>query len=417
MPILPHRFAVLAAGPLLLLTSSGCFDVHRGKAQTAENIEKTDVLATPSGAFVASMKSDGSLLNVNVDAHCSLVEQQTVKITTSYKKEFDDGASTLLAIMGITGTGTIATGVGLLADSPKVYQADPHSRLYNPTGKDTVVGIGIALSVIGAAIVTLPIANGIHLAGSDNDESTTTRAGKTIKRDTPCDGSVALPAHSVIAKTDQGQTVAVGSTDGSGHMSASLKQILGQPGAFGGGPLPISLGIYVDNQFVGEVATGAALREVQADKTAADDGQWTAAGADVCAREHSDAACIHVKQYRDMALAAQIGGAHLTAAEDLLAKVSRGPVVAADATGPTLVLSAVAAAQAASAAAQQRVLDAADAAEKKLLLKAQEDAARAGKSACTGACKDVCDGPVKTGKETPGEAATCRATCQKEACP
>ncbi len=220
-----RSLATLAIAPSLL---AGCFELHHGKANTAETIEKTDVVATPAGAFVATMKSDGNVLNVNVDAHCALVEQQTVKITTRYTKQFDDGASVFLTIAGIAGT-RASSGRGSRSSPIRRTSTKPTTRIrafYNPTGKDTVIGIGIALTALGAAADALPIANAFHAVGSDEETSTTTRAGKTIKRDAPCDASVALPTHNVIAKSTNGQSIAIGATDATGHMGASLKQIL-----------------------------------------------------------------------------------------------------------------------------------------------------------------------------------------------
>jgi hypothetical protein len=305
----------------------------------------------------------------------------------------------------------------LLADSPNVYQSDPHSRLYNPTGKDTVIAAGIALVVAGVGTLILPIGNAIHAAGSDEETSTTTRQGKTIRADSPCDATVALPAHSVVAKGAGGQSVAIGATDGSGRMSASLKEIFARPGVFGNAPIPVSMGIYVDNQFVGEVQTGDIMREVEKERAAQDEATWNAANPDVCAREHTDQACIRVRQYRDLVVAGQIPGAHASAAEDLISKATPATVAAGGAAGTSLVQSAVQQAQAASASAAQKVIEAADAAQKKALLKAQDDAQRAGKAACEATCKQVCESAIKTGKETPQDAATCKTTCVQEACP
>ena len=404
-------------GALLLFATSGCFDTHHGKAKTAENIERTEEVATPSGTYTSTMKAEGSAIAVTVNARCAVVEQQTVKITTKYAKNLDDGASAFLTALAIIGSVPLTAGVVLLADSPNVYQADPHSRLYNPTGKDTVIGTGIALTAAGAAAFVLPIGNGIHALGSDEETSTTTRRGKTLKSDAPCDSMVSLPAHSVVAKGPNGQSVPLGATDGSGRMSASLKEIFARPGVFGNAPLPVSMGIYVDNQFVGEIQTSDIMREVEKDRGAQDDATWNAAGSDLCAREHTEQACARVRQYRDLAMSGQVTGGHAQAAGELLAKVTKDMTVAAGANGESLLQSAVQAAQAASASAAQKVIEAADAAQKKALLKAQEDAQRAGKTACEATCKQVCETPLKSGKAKPEDAATCRTTCVQEACP
>lgn len=398
----------------MLLAASGCFEIHHGQSKTAESIEKTEPIATPSGSFTASMKTDGSVVSVTVKSHCTLVEQQTVKITTSYDKVLDEGAANFLTALGLIGSLPITGGVVLLADSPNVYDNDPHARLYNPTGKATVIGAGVALTVIGVGMIILPITNAIHAAGSEDETTTTTRQGRTLRADAPCEGAVAVPARTVVGKSAQGQTITIGTTDAEGHMTMNLKQVLGQPNIFGGGPVPISLGVYVDNQYVGEVQTGDVMQEILRERSQQDESTWKDADPSACAAQHTEQVCQRVRQY--LQLFPQ--GAHAREAQEMISKLTGGGpgVVIAQNPNANVLDNAVASAQAASAKAAQKILDAAQAAQQKALLKAQDDAQRAGKVACQEECKRVCEAPLKTGG-SPKDAGECRTSCIQEACP
>lgn len=410
---LPRALAIAALAPLAALPL-GCFEIHNGESKTSEDVEKTEPIATQTGSFTASMKADGPVVNVQVKAHCSLVEQQTVKITTHYDKVLDDGVAPFLTALGLIGSLPLTGGVAMLADAPNVYSSDPHSRTYNATGQETVIGVGVALSVVGVGMVSIPIVNAIRAAGTKDEDTTTTRQGKTIRGDAPCDGTVALQARTVTGKSASGQVFTLGSTDAEGRMSTNLKQVLGQPGIFGNAAPPVSLGIYVDTQYVGEVDTAEVVQGLAADKEKQDDTMWSTADATICADQHTEQACAGVRKY--MQLFPQ--GHHMKQAQELVAKITGAtPTVAVDPNSANVLTDAINAASNASATASQKVLDAAAIAQQKALLKAQEDAQKAGKQACQIECARVCEAPVATGKGTPKAAADCKASCISQVCP
>lgn len=416
VPVASVPFArVLAAASCaaLALLPLGCFEIHNGESKTSEDIEKTEPIATQNGSFTATMKADGAVVTVQVKAHCSLVEQQTVKITTHYDKVLDDGVAPFLTALGLIGSLPLTGGVAMLADAPSVYSSDPHSRLYNSTGQETVIGVGVALTVVGVGMVSIPIVNAIRAAGSKDEDTTTTRQGKTIRSDAPCDGMIALQARTVTGKSAMGQVFTLGSTDAEGRMSTNLKQVLGQPGIFGNAAPPVSLGIYVDTQYVGEIDTAEIVQGLAADKEKQDETMWATVNAASCAELKTEQACAQVRQY--LGLFPQ--GHHAKQAADLVAKIAAtAPPVAVDTSGNVLQ-QAIDSASNASATASQKVLDAAALAQQKALLKAQEDAQKAGRQACQTECARVCEAPLAQGKTTPKAAADCKSSCISQVCP
>ena len=114
---LARVLAVAALAPLAAMPL-GCFEIHNGESKTSEDVEKTEPIATQTGSFTATMKADGSVVNVQVKAHCALVEQQTVKITTHYDKVLDDGVAPFLTALGLIGSLPLTGGVAMLADAP-----------------------------------------------------------------------------------------------------------------------------------------------------------------------------------------------------------------------------------------------------------------------------------------------------------
>lgn len=401
--------AVVALGLLPL----GCFELHNGESKTSEDIEKTEPIATQSGSFTASMKADGPVVTVQVKAHCSLVEQQTVKITTHYERTLDDGVVPFLTALGLIGSLPLTGGVAMLADAPNVYTSDPHSRTYNSTGQETVIGVGVALTVVGVGMVSIPIVNAIRAAGTKDEDTTTTRQGRTLRGDAECDGSLALQARTVTGKSSSGQVFTLGSTDAEGRMSTNLKQVLGQPGIFGNVAPPVSLGIYVDTQYVGEIDTAEIVQGLAADKEKQDETTWATANVRGCAEGKNEQACAAVRQYLQLFP----NGHHAKEAADLVSKISAAtPPVAVDPSGDVLQ-QAINSASNASATASQKVLDAAALAQQKALLKAQEDAQKAGRQACQVECARVCEAPLQTGKGTAKGAADCKQSCISQVCP
>lgn len=414
----PHhrRFArTLAAVAVtsLGLLPLGCFELHNGESKTSEDIDKVEPIATQTGSFTASMKADGPVVTVQVKAHCSLVEQQTVKITTHYERVLDDGVAPFLTALGLIGSLPLTGGVAMLADAPNVYSSDPHSRTYNSTGQETVIGVGVALTVVGVGMVSIPIVNAIRAAGTKDEDTTTTRQGRTLRGDAECDGTIALQARTVTGKSASGQVFTLGSTDAEGRMSTNLKQVLGQPGIFGNVAPPVSLGVHVDTQYVGEIDTAEIVQSLAADKEKQDETTWATANVRGCAEGKNEQACVAVRQY--LQLFPQ--GHHAKEAADLISKITAAtPPVAVDPSGDVLQ-QAINSASNASANASQKVLDAAALAQQKALLKAQEDAQKAGRQACQIECARVCEAPLQTGKGTQQGAANCKQSCISQVCP
>jgi hypothetical protein len=73
--------------------------------------------------------------------------------------------------MVLLGIGAIPAGFGIamLADAWNVYESDRRSRLYNPSGPAAAIGGGIALTIVGAAMMSVPLVDSIRALGTEEE--------------------------------------------------------------------------------------------------------------------------------------------------------------------------------------------------------------------------------------------------------
>jgi hypothetical protein len=400
--------ALLLAAP----AASGCFEIQHGASKTVDDVTKSEPKIVPRAQIVAKIEQEGSKLSVSAHPTCALVEMQDIEHTTKTEKKFDGGVTGGLVAMGILGAVPLTGGIVMLADSPKVFDSSHDARTYNPTGRGAAVALGTVLTAIGTVSVAVPIVNAGRVAGSETSTSSERREGKTLRPNVACDGTAPATSYSVMIQAAGGQSVSLGATDAQGHLSADLKISLA-PWLTTPVP-PVSAGIYVNNQFVGEVALDDVYRELQSDRAKQDELTWSQVDAGPCAQLHTEPACAKVRAY----VAAFPSGKHADDARGLLGALAQQAPVVAENVAAERLGRAVAAAQQAQTLAANKVRERAEKEHQKALLKAEEDALKAGKSACEASCKKVCDEP-SSGKQklTAAESSACRTTCVEEVCP
>ena len=199
-----------------------------------------------------------------------------------------------------------------------------------------------------------------------------------------------------------------------GNLTTDLKISLA-PWFTGPQPPPVSAGIYVNGQFLGEVRVADVARAIFDDRAQQDDLAWSQAEPQACGSQKAEPACARVRAY----IATFPTGHHLEEAHRLIQSLTpQQPVVAQDA-GPALLQRAVTAAQSAANIAANKVREKAQKSQQKALLKSEEDAAAAGKVACVATCKKVCEEPLGSQQKgvSPQSVAECKSTCAEEACP
>lgn len=389
----------------------GCFDVKHGETKTAEDVVKTEPKVVARGSITGKASLDGSTLVVNARQGCALVEMREVKRTTTTDNRFESGTAGGLTAIGVIGSLPLTGGVIMLADSPRVFDNDSNSRTYNPTGKTAAIAIGTVLTLVGTTAVAIPIVNAARAAGSETTSTTENREGKTLRADSPCDGNIASQPLAVTAQAPNGSAASLGSTDAQGHLQSDLKVSLAS--WFNQPVPPVSAGILVNGQFIGEVDVSNVARVFFEERDKADELAWGRTEFQACAQQKNEQACAGVRNY----LQALPAGRHADEARTLLGKFApQSPVVAADDAADLLQRAVTEAANASNLAAN-KVREKAQTDQQKALLKAETDALRAGKQACQETCKKVCEEPPKSkAKVSPGAVQECKTSCNKEAC-
>ncbi|HTJ85411.1 MAG TPA: hypothetical protein VL400_27020 [Polyangiaceae bacterium] len=396
-----QRAATLSLGVVLAATATGCAEIHRNQISTADEVVDATPKIVASPDFDADLKQTSSVLTVRVRPKCSLVEEERVETTTTYEQDVDDGDQVWMTFLGVGGTLPLAGGVALLADSPNVYDSNPNSRTYNSTGQDAAIGLGTLLTLTGTAMIIPPMVNAFRGVGDDHETTTSTRQGKVLKPVVACDGRESPMGYSITGRTQAGATVSLGAVSPPGYETTiDLGQVLG-PGFFQTMPPPVTLAVWVNQKFVGEVDLRDITQAALARQNEADELAWRSAEPDACGKQRTDAACAGVSRY----LAALPSGRHAVEAQQLLQRLTPStPVVAVDPN-----LGKLDRARQAAADAQQLAIDkaqqAADLEAQKAAIKAQEEVEKARKKACEDACVRECAKDVE-----------CRTSCVREIC-
>jgi hypothetical protein len=385
----------------LALPLAGCAEIHRNQVGTADEVVETRTEVAASSDFDAEVKQSSGAIIVKVRPKCALVEKETVETTTTYEQELDEGDEIWMTFLGVGGTLPLGGGIALLADSPSVYDSDVNGRLYNPTGQDAAVGLGSVLTLMGTAMIIPPLVNAFRAAGDDHETSTHERQGRVLRPSVACDGRQGGQSFSVTGRTQFGSTVGLGSVSAPTFESTiDLASVLG-PNFFQTVPPPVSLGIWVNQKFVGEVDVRALAEAAIARQSAADELAWRTAEPEGCAKLRTDTACAGVLRY----VSALPNGKHAVEAQQLLSRLVPGqPVVAVDPNLDRLDRARQAAADAAAAAEEKAAL-AAEAEAERVAQKAAEAQEKARKTACAEACARECKKDVD-----------CKASCLREVC-
>jgi len=381
---------------LLVISAVGCVDVNKSQLRTEENVIRRTPKVVTSPRFAADLKVQDGILKINVNASCSSVEEETVEIETVSDLTLDGDDRGWVSALSIAGGVPLTTGTIMLADAPSVYDSGTNSRLYNQTGQDAVIGVGVTLCAIGLAAVMPPLVNAFRAVGTSSETTTTTRQGAILKEGVPCRGSEGLMSYTVVAKFASGQVVSLGSATARDEFNVDLRTALG-PTLLAANPPPASVAIWINEKFQVEMPTADLLDAARRTQGDQDEAAWRAAEPAACQKLAT--ACAGVQSY----VARFPNGRHVEEARRLLAPRSGagGAVVAVDPTGPKLSKAVEAAAKSMSTAVD-KLNKQADAD----FAKAQAKAALEAKQACQTECAKVCEKDM-----------ACRATCIAAVCP
>ncbi|NUP10840.1 MAG: hypothetical protein HOW73_32755 [Polyangiaceae bacterium] len=377
---------------LAVLFSTGCVDISKSTIKTEENVIDRRPKVVPSQRFAANVKIEENILKVMVTAQCSIVEEETVERTEIADKTISGDDRAWMTALSVAGSLPAMGGTAMLADAPNVHDSNLNGRLYNETGQDVVIGVGVALVALGLAGVLPPMVNGLRAVGTDETTTTQTRNGALIQEQAPCAGIVTMPTYSVIARFSSGHTVPLGAAMPNDELHIDLRNALG-PTILGMNPQPAKVAIWINEKFQAEIATDSILEAARSERDAQDDTTWIQAEAPACAK--SAAACAKVQAY----LQQFPNGHHAEEARKLLKP--RTNVVAGDDKATRLSGAVDAAMKAQEETARKLDEDA-----RKALEQSQTKIQKEAKKACEKECAKSCQND-----------ATCRDACIVQVCP
>lgn len=388
---LRSRSAFLAAPLALgLAFAAGCVDVNKTHLRNEEEVIERTEKTIPSPKFAATVDAKGGILRVKVVPECELVEEEKVEIRDVSDRTLSNDDRGWMTLLSVVGGVPLTSGTVMLADAPNVYDSDPNGRLYNSTGQDTTIGVGVVLVAVGLAATLPPMVNALRAVGTSSTESTITRIGVIKQENAPCRGDETGQSYSVIVKLGA-QQMSVGAVRPRDELNVDLRQALG-PTLLRMSPPPTRMAIWVNDKFQAELPVDEVLDGARALQSQSDEAAWAAANVEAC--RSSTTACSGVQSY----LASFPNGLHAEDARKLL-----GPRPGLKVAGDGKSANARDAATAAMEAAAEKARKEADEAFKKAEAKAAAEA----KKACEKECTRVCTAADKT----------CVAQCVKEVCP
>jgi hypothetical protein len=387
-----HYTSAGLGGVLLVAGLSGCIEFGHGESKTAEDVvdTKPEVVRTPANDR-STVELNGTVLTITATARCDLVEMESVEQKTKTARKFEDDMELPVGLLEGLAAVPIGVGIGLLADSPNVYKDDPNQRLYNSTGQDSVVTTGVVLIVLGVAAAAWPTVELIRSAVPETSTTTTTRQGAALQRGVPCRADQTASGHAVSLRYSGG-SFSIGSTDGAGKLVVDLKQVL-PVSAFQAPIPPVSMGVWLDSQLVGEIGVAKVGVAMLAEREQQDELAWQAAEPGACASGLNETACAGVRRY----LGAFPQGRHANEANGLIARITgavaptgTGQVQLAVAPPSALLQKAVAEAQTAAQKAMEAARTKADLAAQKAEEATAKQIVKAGHDACVQTCRQVC---------------------------
>jgi hypothetical protein len=236
--------------------------------------------------MMAQVTQDDTNINVTASRACvsDIVELQTVeRVTTRERRNANPKADWSLVTAGV-----VSGGVGaLMIATPSTFVSSSTAPSSYDQTKNTVLGLGVGLAVLGAVLLTVPIVDAARASGSLDATSLVERR-EVRQRGIDC-GTRPLVGASVSGALGR-QPIPLGLTGADGRLSVNLTDFLPERTLLLSPPSDSALAISVNGQAISSVRTDSIVRRYE-------DQAWRSANGGQCKSEPSAATCQQVADF------------------------------------------------------------------------------------------------------------------------
>jgi len=277
---------------LLVLASlnAGCATIslsepHVVARRVLHESADTEVLAKAS----VDVQQDGVSATIRALHLCGDRKTAQVQVTTARERHND--SAPLDWGLGIAGLATAGVGTGLIIDSRNVYPKDTTSRDYNPYGQDTALGIGVAVTAVGAALLAVSGVDVLRAQGQEIEVEQIEERGEKLANLQPCNDE---PYSGLVVSVGGNQA---GTTDQNGEVQFDLTDLFDEDLFVDAKATNPQVSVFVTNKRVGTLSLTPVAEHYARLRDERDESKWLAADVDSCRSPESLDACSSVDEY------------------------------------------------------------------------------------------------------------------------